>query len=106
MLSIKPNVRITNLSPQMVLAAFVWYDACIDVGVLDATITSGNDSTHSADSLHYIGHALDFRIRDIPEAILPKIIARVKEALGPDFDVVEEGNHVHIEYQPKNAGII
>ncbi len=66
-----------------------------DVGE-DLFITSLRDGNHSAGSLHYIGDAFDiggnhFRLdRDV-----------IKNKLGKDFDVVNEGHHYHIEYDPK-----
>jgi len=100
-MKLKPGVRLKDLSPQMALAAMIVRD-CYGGG--ECTITSANDSTHSALSFHYKGNALDFRTKDYAgnkEALATKI----KEALGSDFDVVLESlgkdqEHVHVEYDP------
>uniref|UniRef100_A0A6M3IX10 Peptidase n=1 Tax=viral metagenome TaxID=1070528 RepID=A0A6M3IX10_9ZZZZ len=58
-------------------------------------VTSIREANHSAGSLHYIGMAFD---------IIPSDAVGMNEyrnALGPDWDVVDEGNHIHCEYDPK-----
>lgn len=67
----------------------------------DCTITAGLDGKHSAGSLHYVGMALDFRTRVIPGADREPLRAKISARLGPDFDVVLEADHYHVEYQPK-----
>ena len=47
------------------------------------TVTSGIDSTHSQDSLHYQGLAEDYRIKDVSPSALYGMIAQVKTLLGP-----------------------
>ena len=61
----------------------------------DVYITSKRDYFHSYGSLHPDGWAFDMR----PLATVT--IGMIKRLLGPDFDVVDEGNHWHIEYDPK-----
>jgi uncharacterized protein YcbK (DUF882 family) len=67
----------------------------------ELTITSGTDGQHSPKSLHYKGLALDFRTRNVPQTQLPKIEREIKQALGNDYDVVFEGDHFHVEYDPE-----
>jgi uncharacterized protein YcbK (DUF882 family) len=67
----------------------------------ELTITSGTDGKHSPKSLHYKGLALDFRTRNVPQTQLPKIEREIKQALGNDYDVVFEGDHFHVEYDPE-----
>lgn len=64
------------------------------------TVTSGLDSTHSAQSLHYEGLAEDYRTRDVAPSDLPTMIAEVRAILGSDYDVVLERDHLHVEYDP------
>ena len=67
----------------------------------EIVITSGFDGKHSRKSLHYVGDAFDIRtfIYTAPE--LNELIPALKLVLGGDYDVVLEGNHIHLEYQPK-----
>ena len=68
----------------------------------DVLITSKRDGVHSAGSLHYIGCAIDARY---PKTCLDRqeFAQRLRSAVGKDFDVVVEGSHIHIEYDPKEV---
>lgn len=67
--------------------------------------TSLNDSHEDRPgSLHNKGLAVDMRTRDIPVSTLAFIVSDLKELLEPEgYDVVEEKNHIHVEYDPKNG---
>lgn len=68
----------------------------------DCIVTSALDGEHSKNSLHYEGRALDYRTRHVPRKdILQDIVREIAEALGPEFDVVLEATHLHVEYDPK-----
>lgn len=103
---IKAGVRLGGLVPQMVLAYVIVKEVFADYGC-PCVITSANDGKHSVASWHYRGRALDFRTRfaqlDGKEA---ELAVAVRDALGPDFDVVMEAvgttnEHLHVEYDPK-----
>ena len=54
---------------------------------------------HMVNSLHYKGCAIDIRSRDMKD---PLIVSKgLNNILGPDFDVIFEGDHIHIEYDKK-----
>lgn len=83
-------------------------------------VTSCDDSTHGKTSFHYIGRALDLRcfgnrsgaintaeahsipLRPSQITAAQLWVERLKQALGPAFDVVLESDHIHIEYQRGN----
>lgn len=103
----KHGVRLTDLCPQMALAACVVREV---YRALDpecsCTVTSANDSKHSEKSLHYGGLALDFRTHDF-KADKQELLRELRDALGPEFDVLLEAEgtpneHVHLEYDPKS----
>ncbi len=103
-LQLKPGVRLTGLSPQMVLAALI-VGGVYERHTTLCTITSGNDSAHGANSLHYRGNALDFRTKNYV-GNKGALAFEIKEALGENYDVVLESlgtdnEHLHVEYQPK-----
>lgn len=100
-LEIKPGVRVQGLRPETALAVQVIEGAFRDAGFSVATLTAAIDGTHMPGSLHYVGCAVDFRIRDIPEAQREPLRATIARRLTADYDVVLEGDHFHIEYQPK-----
>ena len=61
----------------------------------DCIITSGRDGEHSPNSLHYIGDAVDIRIKHLRN---PRLIAdALRASLPGKFDVVLEADHIHIE---------
>ena len=82
-----------SMRPVLVHAELIWALLGREEGV---GITSGTEGTHSAGSLHYYGLALDLRTRywDIDSA--SEAYRLMVEAL-PEFDVVLEGNHIHVE---------
>jgi len=61
-------------------------------------ITSTYEGNHGEGSLHYANQAYDVRLPDDSKL---RILAKIKEKLGSDFDVVLERTHYHIEYDPK-----
>ena len=61
----------------------------------DLFITSIREGNHSHGSLHYEGDAFDIR----PNPRFP--VDKIREILGPDYDVISEGGHIHVEYDPK-----
>jgi len=60
----------------------------------DLYITSLREGNHSAGSFHYDGLAFDIKPGKIN-------IKEIRKVLGPDWDVVDETNHFHCEYDPK-----
>ena len=63
--------------------------------------TSARDGKHSPKSLHYSGRAIDLRTRQLGNMQQLEVTARLRKVLGPDFDVVLESDHLHIEFDPK-----
>ena len=72
----------------------------------DFVITSGSDGRHSRNSLHYSDMAVDIRTRlstpgsFFAEEIQLRIKSDLEKYLGPDYDVVIESSHLHLEYDP------
>ena len=63
------------------------------------TITSARDGKHMLNSLHYKGCAIDIRCRDMKNPLM--VSKGLNDILGRDFDVIFEGDHIHIEYDKK-----
>ena len=70
-----------------------------EVGQSEAVVTSTYEGTHMPSSLHYVNRAADFRLPIEAKAVVDKLKAK----LGPDFDVVLEQTHIHIEFDPKDV---
>jgi hypothetical protein len=100
MLMLKPGVRITGLRPEILLAVVAAERAYQEIGH-DCMVTACVDGKHMTGSLHYAGQAVDLRTRDVPPADLPKLVARIRDCVGADYDVILENDHLHIEFQPK-----
>jgi hypothetical protein len=113
MIAIKPGVLLENLTPQMVfghtIVASIFAGTGYGVWHLGqrsmCTITSGSDGTHMEGSRHPDGNALDYRTNHLTDAQKSTITAACKEALGENFDVVLEADHLHVEYDPKAAAV-
>jgi hypothetical protein len=106
---LKHGVRLIGLTPQIAVAIVI-AGGVYDREGLECVVTSLADGKHMRGSLHYVGAAVDFRLPDKNElggtegealALAENLRQRLAEALGPDFDVVDEGDHLHAEWQPK-----
>ena len=99
---IKSGVDLRGLTPQMAIAYTI---ACKVYGQYDCVITSGNDGKHGPNSLHYVGKALDLRTRHLHGQAIQQIVDRLREALGDQYDVVLESDHIHLEWDPKDKQV-
>lgn len=65
----------------------------------DTIVTSKREGNHSAGSLHYIGRAVDIRFPQKTRTSGDRLdlCERLREVLGPGYDVVLESTHIHIE---------
>lgn len=68
----------------------------------DAIVTFTTNGTHSAGSFHYEGNAIDLRTKDLTTSQINEIVEDLVEKLGDEYDIVNEGDHIHIEYDPPN----
>jgi hypothetical protein len=99
MLRLKPGVDLRLLEPQIVVALMVaqsiytQYDA-------ECVITSGRDGKHSDRSLHYLGRAVDLRTRMFTASAITALANELRDCLGPQYDVVVESDHIHLEWDP------
>lgn len=67
----------------------------------EIVITSVLDGKHSRNSKHYTGNAFDIRVWIYTEYQITHLTRLIQKELGKDYDVVFEGDHIHIEYDPK-----
>lgn len=106
MIRLKEGVSLRDVSPQISIALCSANDACAHFE-RECVVTSCNDSSHSKRSLHFTGSAVDLRIRHLSDDedekmdIAKKIVAMLSVALGKEFDVVLESDHIHLEYDPR-----
>ena len=69
------------------------------LGYSTMTITSANDGDHKTRSLHYEGRAFDVRTRNVTDVFALR--DEIQELLGPDYDVILEVDHIHVEHDPR-----
>jgi hypothetical protein len=101
--ALKLGVDIRGISPECVLGILVAAQVYESRGV-PFVVTSIKDSKHSATSLHYVGRAFDCRLpsRYTATGGTNEVIYHdLRDALGPQFDVVLEPDHIHVEFDPK-----
>lgn len=102
MISLKQGTRVTGLRNEALFATMVAYSIYADHGY-DLIITSGTNGSHSRGSEHYKGDAIDLRTRHMSAGDPEKISEEIARALGPEFDVILEPTHIHIEFDPKSG---
>ena len=102
MLVLKSGVTLLGLQPQMVVALIAAHSLYDQRGV-ECVITAGNDGTHSDTSEHYSGRAIDLRTNHLPSPSVdgPAIATELADALGRDYHVLFEKDHIHLAYRPK-----
>lgn len=66
----------------------------------ELVVTSGTDGTHSPESLHYYGYALDFRTHYFTDTQKQVAFIRLDDTLSKlGFQVIKHKTHIHVEYQ-------
>ena len=98
-LSFKNGVGLTGLQPEMLHAIDVLAGVWEERGNLILTLTSCRDGQHGPHSHHYKGLAIDIRIWDIRDEVR-SYAQYAQDALGPDYQVIREPDHIHVEYDP------
>ena len=109
MIQLKEGVKVTHLTPQLLLAIHVVDGAYESVGIHQCFITSLDDGKHGPTTLHGTGQAADFRLHNVPQMKRPALVERIKVSLRDqegEYEVYWEGvgtdsEHLHVEYQPK-----
>lgn len=64
----------------------------------DVYVTSVQDKQHNPGSLHPFGLAADLGVQANEPAKLEKLFSQLTRRMPTTYDVVYEGNHVHVEY--------
>ena len=97
----KEGVKIAGARPEIVIAMTVADQVYQELTGNEVTITEVTGGKHGIGSLHYVGAAIDLRIWGLSKDMLTKIVLRLRECLGENYDVVLESDHIHVEFQPK-----
>ena len=104
---LKRGVRVAGVRGELVLGLLIaesCHKAIVGPDGPEMIITSLGDGRHSEGSLHYKGLAVDLRSRYYHDSDeIDAFVALLKRELGPEWDVVREATHVHIEFDPDPA---
>ena len=95
---IKAGVDISRLNKQIRLTLKTVASIYESLDKTELVVTSTYEGTHHSSSLHYCNDAYDVRL---PLSDTHKILRAIAGALGPDYDVLLELTHMHIEYDKK-----
>jgi len=97
-LKLKRGVSLRGLQPPMVIALLTAHGIWSRRGHSELTVTSATDGQHMAGSLHYVGLGIDLRYPSPSSG--PRLVSDLYDALGEEFDVIDAGTHIHVEFQP------
>jgi len=98
---IKPGVKVGGVSPELAIGLQIMDSVHRELFGKEITVTSICDGKHSIGSLHYRGEAADLRTRDLEPTSRHELAEALRQALGQDWDVVLESDHVHVEHDPE-----
>jgi len=107
MLRLKTGARIGGLRPEVLFAIQVAQSVWLKHGAEELVVTSAADGKHQRGSEHYAFLAVDLRTHNLGlPATRKAVCAELAERLGPDYDVIFEGEntpseHCHLEFDPK-----
>ncbi len=101
-LQFKAGVHLLGLRPEMVAAMNV-VASIYQERNLDCVVTSAVDGQHGRNSCHFKGCGLDFRTRNVHPSARNGLTEAIKSALGNEFDVVLEKDHLHVEWDPETG---
>ncbi len=96
---IKAGVSIVRLEKPARMALNV-VGMVLDQNGIDLYVTSTDEGNHSKGSLHYANLAFDMGIKGVTQ----KMIDDIRKHLNGNvkkYDVIDENDHIHIEYDPK-----
>lgn len=104
----KPGVMTGPLHPSihhaLNIISIVWE---LYFPAVNPVITSLRDGEHGSHSLHYGGplgdirvQGVDIRTRNLTDKEQRVAIVQLRRYLGEAYDVVDESDHIHVEYDP------
>lgn len=108
-MKLKSNtVSVDGIHPALLPHLFRLDDWCRDHLGYELIIISCTDGKHSSTSRHYLGTAIDMRTWTTPESGVqigePRrtgLFTGLKNFLGRDWFVLDEGTHFHIDWRPR-----
>lgn len=93
MFSVKHGVSVVGIQSELVFGLMVAQMVYAERGE-PLVITSVTDGEHNPLSYHPAGYAADLRL---PVSDFEVVVDTLRHRLGPEWDVVLEDTHIHIE---------
>lgn len=109
---LKPGVSLRGVKPQVAIGLLIADGVLRKAGadlivskIEDPVCTSVTDGAHKTGSLHYRGLAFDLRTRDFPssDGLILNVAETLRAALGHEWDVIVEADHIHCEWDAREA---
>ena len=99
---IKSSASIEGCRTEILIAAITIIEPIFNEFHVGLVITSGAEKyKHKAKrSAHYRGDAIDLRSRELSEEQQIAVLGLLINDLGPNFVVLLESNHFHVEFSP------
>lgn len=93
------NVKTNGVQPEILVAIMLVSTVYQDEGY-GFVLTDLVSPRPGRRSLHPAGLAFDCRTWDVPRDALDDLVAKIRDALGDEYDVVPYETHIHIECDP------
>ena len=87
-------------SPELLLGLMI-VEGQLDQLSLDTVLTYGMEGQHRTGSRHYTGCAVDIRTPTLDTSKRKTALERCQKALPPSLQLVDEGSHWHLEWDPR-----
>ncbi len=97
---IKSGARVFGIKPELLLALIVADGIWTERGKM-LTVTSFTEGKYMPGNLHYKGPGVDFLSNDLGNQEQADLLTTLKSRLGSDWNVLLEGDHYHVEFDPK-----
>ena len=92
--------RVVSITKMATMALSVADDLSLRLFGKGIVVTSVLDGRHMAGSKHYEGNAFDLRTWIYTEGEVSVFVGELQHALGVDYDVINEVDHIHVEFDP------
>lgn len=99
MIMTKLGVSLLGLKSPILHALIIMCNLTTSNYGKNITVTSTTEGVHREASLHPCGYAVDIRSWSFTTKQMVDIYAYMSNNLGPDYDVIMEKDHLHIEYE-------
>lgn len=97
----KYGARLTEI--QAIVCMVLVVDQVLTERGIRYELSSGLEGEHMRASLHFVGHANDWKLFNVSKEVGADVRQEIGQRLGQDFDVLFDPDKsvIHVEWQPK-----